>query len=87
MRCVANLDHACTGRCPAGLRVAPEQFEVNDGVWWCALDELLENGRPFHLLHSRHVFHTLEHLFLLNGVVPAFLLGTGDLLSLAKCRR
>jgi hypothetical protein len=76
---VTNLDHASAGRRPTRLRVPPEELKVDNGVRWRGLDKFLEDRRPFDLLHARHIFHTLQHLLLLDSVVPAFLLRTGNL--------
>ena len=84
---ITDLDDACTGGCPAGLRVAPQELKVDDGVWWCAVDEILEDGCPFNLFHTRHVFHTLEDFFLVNGVAPALFLSAGDLGKLAMYQK
>lgn len=80
MRGIAYLDDARARRCPARLGVAPEKFKVDNGVWWSDFNQLLENGRPLVHLHSWHFLHTLEDFFFVNGVVPVFFLGSGDLL-------
>jgi hypothetical protein len=76
---VTDLDDTSAGGGPARLGVAPEELEVDDGVGWGGFDELLEDGRPFVLLHAGHGFHTVKDFFLVDGVVPGFLLGSGDL--------
>lgn len=76
---VTDLDDACERRTPARLGVAPEELEVDDGIWWCSFDELLEDGCPFDLLHTRHLVHAFQDFLLVNGVTPALLLSTGDL--------
>jgi hypothetical protein len=80
---VTDLDDAGAGGGPAGLGVAPEELEVDDGVGWGCFDELLEDGRPFVHLHAGHSLHAVEDFLLVDGVVPGLLLGTGDLRLLA----
>jgi hypothetical protein len=87
MRRVTDLDHASARRRPTRLRVPPEELKIDDGVGWRGLDKFLEDRRPFDLLHARHVFHTLQHLLLLDSVVPAFLLSTGNLWLSVTCLR
>lgn len=76
---VTDLDDACGGRRPLRLWVSPEKFEVNDSVWRRDVDELLEDGRPLVLFHAGHVVHAIEHLILLDGVIPALFFRAGDL--------
>lgn len=76
---ITDLNNASSRGCPARLWVAPQELEVYNCVGWCALDKLLENGRPLDLLHTGHVFHALQHLLFLNSVVPALLLCASDL--------
>lgn len=76
---VSDLDHAGAGGRPAGLRVSPEELEVDDGVGRGGVDEFLEDGRPFVCFHARHRVHALEDFFFVNGVVPVFFLGASDL--------
>lgn len=87
MRRITNLDHTSTGRRPTRLRVPPEELKVDNGVRWRGLDKFLEDRRPFDLLHARHVFHTLQHLLLLDSIVPAFLFSTGNLWLSVTCLR
>jgi len=86
VRSVTDLDDASAGRGPARLWVAPEELEVDDSVGWCGLDELLEDRGPLDGLHTGHSVHAIEHLLLLDGVVPAFLLRTGHLRLLGITR-
>jgi len=79
MCCISDLNHARTGRSPAGLWVSPEEFEVDNGVWWCGLNKLFEDWRPLDCLHAGHGLHSIKHFLLVNGVAPALLLRTGDL--------
>lgn len=74
---VSNLDNTGCGREPAGLRVSPKKLEVDDGLWWCALDQSLEHGRPW--CRTRHLVHALEDLVVVNSGVPALSFGTSDL--------
>ena len=80
---VTDLDDAGAGGGPAGLRVAPEELEVDDGVRWGSLNKLLEDGRPLVNFHAGHGLHTVEDFLLIDGVTPGLLLGTGDLRLLA----
>jgi hypothetical protein len=84
---VTDLDDAGAGGGPAGLGVAPEELEVDDGVGWGGFDELLEDGRPLVHLHAGHSLHAVEDLLLVDGVAPRLLLGTGDLGSLVACNK
>jgi len=79
VRGIANLDDARTGARPAGLGIAPQQFKVDDGLVWREIDEVAEYGRPFVHLHSGHLVHFGENFALVDGVVPVFGFGAGDL--------
>jgi len=46
MSTVADLNDACAFRHPAGLRVPPKQLVVDDGVWWCAFDQVYKDWGP-----------------------------------------
>lgn len=81
---ITNLDNASAGRCPLWLGIAPEKFEVDNSIRWSHFNELLEDGCPLVLLHAGHFIHTLEDFFLVDRVVPAFLLRTSDLDMLVK---
>jgi hypothetical protein len=79
VRGVANLDDAGTRGRPARLGIAPEELEIDDGVVRGQVYKLPEDGRPLVFLHSGHLVHFCEHFGFVDGVVPVFGFGTGDL--------
>ena len=79
MSSIANLDDTRGGRCPFWLRISPEEFEVDDCVWWSSINEFHKDRCPLDLLHAGHFFHALEHFLFVDGVAPALLLSSGDI--------
>jgi hypothetical protein len=84
MCCVSNLDDTCARRRPAWLRVAPEEFKVDNGVWGSNFYKICKYGSPLVLLHSRHLVHALKDFFLFDGVAPALFLCTSNLWESAR---
>lgn len=82
MCCISNLDDTRAWRSPAWLGVSPKQLEIDDGVWWCSLNKFFEDRCPFHLFHAGHCVHSVQDFLLVDSVVPAFFLGSSDLLKL-----
>jgi hypothetical protein len=76
--CVANVDYAPCRRSPFGLRVAPEEFKVDDGVRRGQLDEGFEDGRPGPGPDA--VVDVFEDFVGRDRVVPGFLFRAGDLI-------
>ena len=74
---VADLDDAGERRGPAGLRVAPEELEVDDGVGGRAFHELFEDWCPF--LRAGDLVEAVEHFGGFDRVGPGFGLGARGL--------
>ena len=77
MGAVADLDDAGERRGPAGLRVAPEELEVDDGVGGRAFHELFEDWCPF--LRAGDLVEAVEHFGGFDRVGPGFGLGARGL--------
>jgi hypothetical protein len=65
---VADLEDARARGRPAGLGVAPEEFEVDDGVPGGGLDEFFEDGRP--RFGADALVHLVEDFLGVDGVAP-----------------
>jgi hypothetical protein len=65
---VADLDHPCSRRSPAGLWISPQKFEIHNRVFRCALDEFFEYRGPF--LRARHLVESFKDYFLIDLIVP-----------------
>jgi len=65
---ISNLDDTTVGRLPAGLRISPQQLEVDNGVCWCAGNELLHHGCP--RVRANALVHVVQDLLRLDRVAP-----------------
>lgn len=71
---VADLDHSCSWRSPARLRIPPQKLKIHDRVVGRALDELFEYRRPF--LRAWNFVEPFEDDFFVNLVIPRFRFGS-----------
>lgn len=84
MCAISDLDDSSGGGEPAWLWIPPEEFEVDDRVWWSAFYEFSEDGCPFFLLHALHFVHSLQHFLVFDCIVPVFRFTTRGLLSVSR---
>ena len=76
---VTNLHNSGSRRRPSGLRVSPQEFEVDNRVRRGASNKVLEDWRPF--LGSWDLIQALDDFVSFDCVTPGLCLATGRLHS------